>query len=392
MNESLAKWDPVDLSLALCVLSRTRAKMPPPNINSMQPILEKFFYQKFHHWLQWAVAVQTADSLKEACGILGISTDDVISSCFNEGEMPMHIFAVEHATKSIVIAVGGSSTFGDHPIDGLQQGVSVEHRLAGGGQLFVPCYVPAEWMYLNFTPQINEMLRTYSGYALRITGHSWGGGSAVLLACLLKQDFPSLVQCATFGAPPVASLDVCERTAYGPDFFNFILMDDIIPRWQAASTATVAHQLTEYNWAASALDSAAKARIMEAVTHQKGGGSVAGAAVTAAKSRLGGVGSFLKSKVKKGGGGNAAEVAGGAQQQQQQQQAAAHLHGAKGPEAGIPGTLYGLHRVQTTVVCNKQGQQVLKQMHPSASSFTDHSISAYGAVLTELLKIFNETS
>jgi sn1-specific diacylglycerol lipase len=82
---------------------------------------------------------------------------------------------------------------------GKKWGFDGRHRYAHSGFLLSAMNIRSELENNDLLTHLYSQ-KKYKDYQLVITGHSLGGGTAVLLSWLLKAVYPSL-QCYSFGTP-----------------------------------------------------------------------------------------------------------------------------------------------------------------------------------------------
>ena len=94
--------------------------------------------------------------------------------------------------------------------------------------------------------QLQVALETYPGYKLFLTGHSLGGGVAVLMTMAIRhgeiQDFiPKNVPmvCKVFAAPPVFYSEKDESDLLTKDIEAYVQGSDCVPRFSLANTVEI---------------------------------------------------------------------------------------------------------------------------------------------------------
>ena len=94
--------------------------------------------------------------------------------------------------------------------------------------------------------QLQLALKTYPGYKLYLTGHSLGGGVAVLMAMAIRngeiQDFIHknvAMVCKVFAAPPVFYSEKDESDLLTKDIEAYVQGSDCVPRFSLANVAEV---------------------------------------------------------------------------------------------------------------------------------------------------------
>uniref|UniRef100_A0A8C4QS33 sn-1-specific diacylglycerol lipase n=1 Tax=Eptatretus burgeri TaxID=7764 RepID=A0A8C4QS33_EPTBU len=162
----------------------------------------------------------------------GLQEQDLVYiSCHNKVfEVPFYV-ALDHKSKSVVVAVRGtlslqdvltdlSTDHEDVETDGVPEGCFAHRGIMRAAQYVKECLIRDDIFDLAFSRG--------SGYGLTIVGHSLGAGTAALLAVLLRPKFPTL-RCFAF-SPPGGLLSE-PLSVYSRDFvLSVVLGDDIIPR------------------------------------------------------------------------------------------------------------------------------------------------------------------
>jgi hypothetical protein len=132
----------------------------------------------------------------------GIPCEDIEVMGVDYGEEPNHLshfVAVDHACKKIVLAIRGTHEKRLLLIDGL-----TKEFLGGQAHKGIATMTENLWKGVGYI--IIRLLHENPWYELVVTGHSLGGGVAVLLNMLLHKDERIRghnFRCFAYGAPPV---------------------------------------------------------------------------------------------------------------------------------------------------------------------------------------------
>ncbi|KAG7360232.1 lipase class 3 [Nitzschia inconspicua] len=169
--------------------------------------------------------------------ISGLSPDEIIYATFydNADTIPYFI-AVDHEWKTIVVAIRGTltleSVFADIAIVpteltemGVKCGFDGENLYCHRGMLHF-----AIWVYedLSRHKKLDVALAKYSGYRLRIVGHSLGAAVASILSVFLRPKYSNL-RCLAF-SPPGCTMSENLAEAVSDYIYSFSIDDDIIAR------------------------------------------------------------------------------------------------------------------------------------------------------------------
>ena len=180
---------------------------------------------------------------------LGIDEADVRESQLVGGslELPRHYVAVDHAARSIVVAVRGTSTVEDAATDLVCEAAELR---GVGWPAPLPQRLP--WPAAGRPPRAHEgmarhaaaldgalapllaELRKETGYGVVLTGHSMGAGVAVILALRMATRGEPPAACVAFACPPVVT-DVPWATKAMAGVEAYIVADDIVPHLSIAS-------------------------------------------------------------------------------------------------------------------------------------------------------------
>jgi hypothetical protein len=177
---------------------------------------------------------------------------------------PRYYLAVDHGARAIVLSIRGTKRIADALCDFLCNDAPFEGMVAHQG-----IAEAAAQVFRETTPTVAHHARLHPEYALWITGHSLGGGTATLTAVLytkevhaqrareadpdstsLSSELPGdlAVRCFAFAPPPVLrrsdegapSAPAEEALA---NTLAFVHNNDIITRWSGHNLADIARQL-----------------------------------------------------------------------------------------------------------------------------------------------------
>jgi hypothetical protein len=98
--------------------------------------------------------------------------DDLIDVQLTSGVfIPAHYIAVDHATKSLVLAIRSTKSFSDLLTDYNFTPIAMDDGFAHGGMA-----QSARWFGVHVLPRIAILRSAYPSFRLRIVGHSLGAG------------------------------------------------------------------------------------------------------------------------------------------------------------------------------------------------------------------------
>ena len=153
------------------------------------------------------------------------------------------LVAVDHAARSVVLAVRGTLSLTDAITDlcldsaAVDEAAPADHR-AHRGILRAARYVLTT---LKETAALERALGQNPDYALVITGHSLGGGAAALLAHLLRPAYPGL-QCVAF-SPPGGLVSGPLSEQMRQYVLSVVCGDDLVPRLSVAAVDSLRREL-----------------------------------------------------------------------------------------------------------------------------------------------------
>ncbi|CAK4932487.1 unnamed protein product [Aphanomyces euteiches] len=177
--------------------------------------------RKYIHGDNWLHLHQSALQIET-----GLAAHDIIYASFHNNVCkPAFCIVLDHAKKTVVVAIRGTLSLEDCLTDVIAYGVSLndvaqrygcEGQGAFAHQGMLQCAV---WLMSELTslraldmlfdpstpplknPAVNESVPgAYHDYGLTITGHSLGAGTAALLAIMLRPKYPAL-KCLAFSPP-----------------------------------------------------------------------------------------------------------------------------------------------------------------------------------------------
>ena len=145
----------------------------------------------------------------------GLREEDlaVVNMYHNRVLSPNHYLAVDHAARAVVLAICGTTKVTDVLTDLV---ATATPFLDGDCMAHEGIAAGASNVLQVIGPDLHRLLQEHPGYRLVVTGHSLGGGTAVLLTYLLLHRRRTrhadnvvpedcLVQCFAYAPPPVLS-------------------------------------------------------------------------------------------------------------------------------------------------------------------------------------------
>lgn len=177
--------------------------------------------------------------------ITGLSEDNLTYITFHNQiyEVPFFV-AIDDTTKHIVVAIRGTLSLQDAITDLTAQCTQVECEGLPEGCLAHKGMVQAAKFVLRRleeTRALTDALLARNGYGLVITGHSLGAGAAVVLATMMRPQYPNL-KCFAFSPPG----GLCSREfalATKSYVMSVIVGDDLVPRLSMTSLHDLRHKI-----------------------------------------------------------------------------------------------------------------------------------------------------
>lgn len=158
-------------------------------------------------------------------------------------EVPFFV-AIDDETQHVVVAIRGTLSLHDAITDLNVQCTSVDGEGLPQGCMAHKGMVQAAKFVLRRleeTRALTEALAARSGYGLVITGHSLGAGTAVVLAALMRSQYPSL-KCFAF-SPPGGLCSKEFAVATQSFVMSVVVGDDLVPRLSMNSLHDLRHKI-----------------------------------------------------------------------------------------------------------------------------------------------------
>ncbi|KAI5058531.1 hypothetical protein GOP47_0026701 [Adiantum capillus-veneris] len=248
----MQQWSLGDLTFGLYLLSlRHASEMDTDTISGEQISSPSVVADLIYHaelakgaYMKSAATLARVSMLRESNVIKFIDNSSVMR--------PAYYIAVDPHEKLVVLGIRGTSSVHDLITDLVSH--SDEEIKFDGGSVHYGTAKAAEWFIVHELPTLREHIDKYSGFRLRIVGHSLGGATAALLAMMLRRKSkeelgfsPGIVTAIGFASPPCVSGSLAIKSA---SFVRtVILQDDVIPRVSAATLLRLRNEILELDWA-----------------------------------------------------------------------------------------------------------------------------------------------
>ncbi|KAK6913730.1 Mono-/di-acylglycerol lipase, N-terminal [Dillenia turbinata] len=151
----------------------------------------------------------------------------------------------------------------------------------------------ARWIAKLSTLTLLKALEEHPDYNIKIIGHSLGGGTAALLAYILRErkEFSSTT-CVTFGPAACMTFDLAES---GKHFITTIVNNsDLVPTFSAASMDGLRAEVTASSWLNDLRDQIERTRVINIVYRSATALGSRLPSIATAKARVAGAGALLR--------------------------------------------------------------------------------------------------
>lgn len=132
--------------------------------------------------------------------MLNLRDEDFVVSQLDGEEInvPRYFVAMDHAHRSIVVAIRGTNSISDIITD-----LICENEPFAGGYAHAGMKSSAETLLASLVPKLRQVADEHPRYGIVVTGHSLGAGVAMLLTKLVLMTGFTDVKCYAFAPPPV---------------------------------------------------------------------------------------------------------------------------------------------------------------------------------------------
>ena len=175
-------------------------------------------------------AMRSQADAKTVREYLKLAEGDLLKSNFESpgAFRPVYFVAYDRDLRAVVVSIRGTL----HANDALTDLVCdyIEWRVEGG-YVHSGILAAAQWVFQECQEVVLEAARQKHARNIYITGHSMGGGTAILLTMLMLdalKDNEHNIQCAAFGPPPVVSESL--MGVYSDHIDVFVNGEDGVPR------------------------------------------------------------------------------------------------------------------------------------------------------------------
>jgi pimeloyl-ACP methyl ester carboxylesterase len=171
---------------------------------------------------------------------LGLDEHDILLANLDGDELglPRHFVARDLVSKSIVVCIRGTNSVSDVLVDLL-----CDSAPFATGYAHVGMRDAAYAVYACCADTVRAALAANKGFKLVVTGHSMGGGIAVLLTKILLDNSFTQLSCFAISPPPVFGPVHAVDNAWSEALECYILEEDIVPRLSLASARSLVMEI-----------------------------------------------------------------------------------------------------------------------------------------------------
>ncbi|XP_023526985.1 uncharacterized protein LOC111790343 isoform X1 [Cucurbita pepo subsp. pepo] len=232
----------------------------------------------------------------------GFSVENVLLQEPKAGILkPAFTIIVDHNTKCILLLIRGTHSIKDTLTAATGAVVPFHHSVVheGGVSNLVLGYAhcgmvaAARWIAKLSTPCLLSALGQYSGYNIKVVGHSLGGGTAALLTYILREQKElSVTSCVTFAPAACMTWELAES---GNEFITSVINGaDLVPTFSAASVDDLRAEVTASAWVNDLRNQIERTRILSTVYRSASALGSRLPSIASARAKVAGAGAILK--------------------------------------------------------------------------------------------------
>ncbi|XAR49877.1 hypothetical protein NMG60_11004047 [Bertholletia excelsa] len=232
----------------------------------------------------------------------GYSKENVILQEPKAGILkPAFTILVDHKTKCFLLLIRGTHSIKDTLTAATAAVVPFHHTVVhdGGVSNLVLGYAhcgmvaAARWIAKLATPCLIEAIDKHPNYAIKIVGHSLGGGTAALLTYILRERTEFLTATCVAFAP--AACMTWELAESGNDFITSVINGaDLVPTFSAASVDDLRAEVTASAWLNDLRNQIERTRILSTVYRSASALGSRLPSIASAKAKVAGAGAILR--------------------------------------------------------------------------------------------------